>query len=84
MAQVEICGVCGGSGYNRCPICNGKGKIKKDAAPLPLTNKNIIVIGDSTVECETCQGTGKLLCKPCNGSGRISNEKPGSKGPTFW
>jgi DnaJ-class molecular chaperone len=78
MAQVEICGVCGGNGYVKCPICNGKGKIKKDALPAPGTD--FIMIGKVSVDCEDCNGTGKLLCNVCKGSGRLLNEKTESTG----
>lgn len=79
MAQVEICGVCSGKGYNSCPICRGTGKIKKDLVPITPDTNGIRFV-DMMDECKTCQGTGRLLCNVCNGSGRLLNEKSDSTG----
>jgi len=77
MAQVERCSVCTGNGYISCPICNGKGKIRKDTDFL---SNNVFKVGGDVERCQTCQGTGKLLCKICNGAGKILVEKPSSTG----
>jgi RecJ-like exonuclease len=77
MAQVEICEGCIGNGYVRCPICQGKGKIKKESNAL---DTNYIRVGGETVACHECHGTGRLLCTVCGGVGKVKVEKPASTG----
>lgn len=75
MAQAQTCGICDGKGYFRCPICHGKGLIKKDAH---THDQNESRVDEEAETCHSCQGIGKLLCNTCGGSGRILIEKPDS------
>lgn len=77
MTQVETCGICDGKGYFRCPICHGKGVVKKETHAL---SQNVFRVDEEADACHSCQGTGKLLCNICGGSGKILIEKPNSTG----
>lgn len=70
MIRVEKCKGCNGTGAVVCPICNGKGEIRKKKG---LGGE--LGMGDQT-ECQDCHGTGKLLCQLCGGVGKIQVNIP--------
>lgn len=57
------CPKCGGSGFDDCDNCGGKGETEMQPE-----------IGGEWVstECSVCGGTGRDSCTYCNGTGSIS------------
>lgn len=67
------CKVCLGRGapehtsYNKCPVCNGAGKIKKD-------QRILFGVFSQITTCQECHGEGRVpseKCRACKGVGRI-------------
>lgn len=67
MSRVIICTGCRGTGAIKCPICDGKGFIRKRG-----------ILGEMGLgereDCQECQGTGKILCNLCGGVGKLRSE----------
>ena len=61
------CDLCGGSGYNTCGACYGKG----------LADPNPSIADYTGGSCKTCDGSGQIDCVKCNKKGFL--EKAGEK-----
>ncbi len=73
--RVEACGECSGSGSEpgsateRCPACNGRGRVRYQQGVFPIAIER---------PCSRCRGSGRVVvnpCKACRGAGLRSVEK---------
>lgn len=83
ITRVQICQGCGGTGKIKCPLCKGKGTLKKRSSGLASMLQPIeppksgasgsgVIWPDDRIECTACNGTGEILCKICGGVGKIA------------
>jgi len=77
VSRNEKCTQCGGTGarpgtkINKCPMCNGAGKVRQ-AVSTPFGQMN------STRTCTTCNGSGHVIpdpCPNCHGKGIVKKSK---------
>lgn len=70
LSQCEKCkgnGAEPGSGFEKCPTCNGRGEIR-------VEKRSFFGTFSQVATCEKCHGTGEIPKKPCSvchGSGRV-------------
>jgi molecular chaperone DnaJ len=78
VSRVEQCAECGGSGAAKgseadtCKECNGSGQVRQ-------TNRTVMGMFSSVVQCPTCKGRGKIIRNPCNtckGLGKVRRKVP--------
>ena len=71
--KIENCSHChgtgaeSGSGVERCPTCNGRGRVVTQ-------QRTVFGIMQTENTCPTCRGEGKIIknpCKNCNGKGMV-------------
>ena len=71
--RVESCDGCAGSGASpgsateRCPACNGRGRVRFQQGVLPIAIER---------PCSRCHASGRLVvdpCKTCRGAGLVGN-----------
>lgn len=56
---LEHCVICGGSGFKKCPLCQGSSRIPDKKEP------------GIRIECPECRGKGQVTCPGCMGSGYV-------------
>jgi molecular chaperone DnaJ len=73
--RVEGCGDCGGSGgapgskMERCPACQGRGRVRYQQGVLPIAIER---------PCSRCHATGRIVvdpCKGCRGAGLVGKPR---------
>lgn len=73
--RVEGCADCGGSGgapgskLEKCPACNGRGRVRFQQGMLPIAIER---------PCSRCHATGRIVvdpCKACRGAGMVSKSR---------
>ena len=65
-APTVPCEVCHGSGFQKCPQCNGTGRESYVDGYYASGEERI-----KTGRCSECGGSGKVPCEECNGRGEI-------------
>lgn len=72
ISRTELCSACGGNGcepgtqMERCPVCNGKGEVRRVQQSIFGQFMNITT-------CDRCHGEGRIIttpCSQCRGTGK--------------